>query len=152
MQRWRDINRQRMRAINKKSRLKNREKWRAHMNVTRRAHYRRKGFADHLKKSYGITEADYEQMLVAQGGKCAICQTSDPLVRSGADARWHVDHDHETGTVRGLLCFKCNAGLGHFSDNVEALRRAVNYLLRASGEQTRLHVFDASTVRRTGSE
>jgi len=154
MRRWRDSNRQRMREINKKCRLKNREHWRTQMNKTRRAHYQTRGFGATLRRKYGITEADYERMVIEQDGKCAICRTDTPPIHntSGSPSRWHIDHDHKTGQVRGLLCFKCNQGLGNFSDNVEALRGAVNYLLRASGAQTRLHVFDASTIRRTGNE
>lgn len=59
---------------------------------------------------YGITIDQYEEMHAAQGGRCAICGTSDPRARS-AVTRLAVDHDHETGAVRGLLCFPCNARL-----------------------------------------
>lgn len=62
-------------------------------------------------------------MLVEQGNQCAIC---------GKDFHQrkvpHVDHDHATGVVRGLLCRACNIGLGKFEDNVEALRRAADYV------------------------
>jgi hypothetical protein len=58
-------------------------------------------------------------MLEAQGGVCAICRTA-PAV--------HVDHDHETGAVRALLCFNCNGGLGQFKDNPEALHAAAYYV------------------------
>ncbi len=118
------------------------------MNKTRRAYYQRKGFATHLLKTYGITEADYDALIVAQGGKCAICQTSNPMVRSGADARWHVDHDHDTGKVRGLLCFRCNSGLGHFDDDQTRLKQAIEYLAKNKffvsykSAEARLHVWD----------
>ncbi|MBV9285432.1 MAG: endonuclease VII domain-containing protein, partial [Acidimicrobiia bacterium] len=62
----------------------------------------------HLKRKYGLTEQQYQAMLVAQDGLCAICQER-PAV--------HVDHDHATGRVRALLCFNCNGALGHMLDN-----------------------------------
>jgi hypothetical protein len=62
-------------------------------------------------------EADV--MLEAQGGVCAICQAAPAA---------HVDHDHETGAVRALLCFNCNGGLGQFKDDPEVLRAAADYV------------------------
>ena len=56
-------------------------------------------------KQLGVTDADYTRMLEAQGGGCAICG-NPPKSR-----RLHVDHDHRTGQVRGLLCFRCNRAL-----------------------------------------
>lgn len=74
---------------------------------------------------YGITAAQYEQMLAEQGGKCAICGTKE----EGRGYEWlHVDHDHATGAVRGLLCALCNFGLGKFKDNPDWLRRAAEYV------------------------
>ncbi|SHN58944.1 Recombination endonuclease VII [Geodermatophilus obscurus] len=75
----------------------------------------------HLKKRYGITAADADAMLAAQGGLCAIC---------GVAAAEHVDHDHDTGGVRELLCFNCNGGLGQFKDDPEVLRVAADYVER----------------------
>ena len=60
-------------------------------------------------------------MLERQAGLCPIC-------RRGLGDKPHVDHDHETGEVRGLLCFTCNVGLGNFGDDVERLRRGARYL------------------------
>ena len=62
-----------------------------------------------LRRLYGLTLADYGRMLAAQGGRCALCG-SEP--RPGENL--HVDHDHETGAVRALLCRKCNTALGWF--------------------------------------
>ncbi|MEU6313830.1 endonuclease VII domain-containing protein [Streptomyces sp. NPDC047014] len=75
--------------------------------------------AGHLKRSYGITEAERESMIVAQGGVCAICRTAPPE---------HVDHDHQTGKVRGVLCFSGNAALGQFKDRPDVIRRAAAYV------------------------
>jgi hypothetical protein len=80
-----------------------------------------------LKKLYGITHADYERMLVEQGGCCAICGTPAPV---GIKKYFSVDHDHETGRVRQLLCDLCNNGLGRFKDDIDLLKKAVAYLER----------------------
>jgi RNA polymerase-binding transcription factor DksA len=88
----------------------------------------RKKLADrksYLKRKYGITIADYERMLEAQGGVCAICGEARPEERT-----LHVDHDHETGVIRGLLCFRCNNALGDFREEYELFQRAADYLDR----------------------
>jgi hypothetical protein len=77
-----------------------------------------------LKCAYGITLEDKRTMLEAQNGKCAIC---DRKV-SGKSA--HVDHDHETGQVRGILCHKCNVAIGLFGDEIRNLTKAIDYLRR----------------------
>ena len=75
----------------------------------------------HLKRRYGISAADADAMLAAQGELCAICGTAPAA---------HVDHDHETGAVRQLLCFNCNGGLGQFRDDPVVLRAAAEYVER----------------------
>jgi hypothetical protein len=77
----------------------------------------------HLKRKYGMTLRQYEEMLEAQEGRCAICEEPPR-----ADISLHIDHDHATGVVRGLLCFKCNNALGDFADDGDRLIRAANYL------------------------
>ena len=79
----------------------------------------------HLKRKHGITLQDYERMLADQTGTCAICGRAPR-----SDISLHVDHDHETGRIRGLLCFKCNNALGDFEDHPEWLDRAASYLSR----------------------
>lgn len=77
-------------------------------------------------KKYGLTPDGYEQLLLSQGGKCAVCTTDKP---NGPGGRYFfVDHDHATGKVRGLLCSNCNSILGHAKDSVQTLRRAISYL------------------------
>ncbi|MEW9551625.1 endonuclease domain-containing protein [Nonomuraea sp. NPDC050783] len=73
----------------------------------------------HLKRRYGITEDDFERMLARQGGLCAVCRRVPGTF---------VDHSHVTGRVRGVLCFNCNNGLGHFGDNTVLLELAALYL------------------------
>lgn len=77
-----------------------------------------------LRYGYGITIEQHDAMLVAQGGVCAICK--GPPV--GIGNRLHVDHDHATGVVRGLLCSNCNTSLGKMNDDPERLRAAAAYL------------------------
>jgi len=78
----------------------------------------------HMKEKYGITPEQWDQMLADQDSRCAICRTDNPGKRS-----WHVDHDHETGAVRGLLCNHCNLLLGHASDDTDVLLAAIAYLM-----------------------
>lgn len=79
-----------------------------------------------LMRNYGITLADYDRMVAEQDGKCAICGRI-PAGKHN-QARLHVDHDHRTGRIRGLLCSHCNRGLGFLGDSPETLRRATAYL------------------------
>ena len=80
----------------------------------------------HLKRKYGITIEDYEKMMEQGGGTCWIC---DEPPKS---ARLAVDHDHYTGHVRGLLCWKCNTAIGKFQDDPDKLMRAAAYLVNAA--------------------
>lgn len=76
-----------------------------------------------LKRKYGITVEDYNDLLEHQRGGCAIC-----FQDNASGWRLAVDHNHDTGEVRGLLCRSCNTGLGHFGDNVDNLESAIDYL------------------------
>lgn len=80
-------------------------------------------------RNYGITIEQYDALVRTQGGLCAICKSSDPCGRSNSS--WHVDHDHVTGTVRGLLCAKCNRAIGLMGDDADILQAAVYYLKRS---------------------
>jgi hypothetical protein len=77
-----------------------------------------------LRKTYGLEPGDFERMLAAQGGVCAICGTDTPKGKGN----FHVDHCHSTGAVRGLLCHDCNTGLGKFKDDTAQLQKAISYL------------------------
>lgn len=85
----------------------------------------------YIAKKYGITIEQYEQMLVDQKSLCAICLRPPEPTSKGHGERFHIDHCHATGKVRGLLCYCCNSGLGSFLDNVEAVQRAAEYLKRS---------------------
>lgn len=78
-----------------------------------------------LKHHYGITLDEYEEMMRDQGGLCAIC---GGVGRTDRDSPLDVDHNHETGDVRALLCVNCNHGLGKFKDDIERLEKAIAYL------------------------
>jgi hypothetical protein len=83
----------------------------------------------YLKRTFGITLEQYEQMLEEQGGVCAICERPPSEKYS-----LHVDHDHFTGRIRGLVCFPCNEGLGLFQDDPDLLKRAIAYVERYETE------------------
>jgi hypothetical protein len=72
-----------------------------------------------LNRRYRVDAAQVAWMVLQQGGVCALCTSGKPE---------HVDHDHRTKRVRGILCFNCNRGLGKFGDDVELMSRAVDYL------------------------
>lgn len=79
-----------------------------------------------LKHRYGITLVDYNEMLVEQDSRCKICNIETTgLV---------VDHCHNSGEVRGLLCGNCNKGLGLFKDSPERMERAAQYIIETQGE------------------
>ena len=77
-----------------------------------------------LKHKYGLTQEHYDALLLEQGGKCALCD------KPSTDPRLNVDHCHESGRVRGLLCWKHNSALGMLGDDEEGLMRAIQYLRR----------------------
>jgi hypothetical protein len=116
-------NRARANAATKAWTLENREQrdaWQRknyQENRTERLHGRRRYL-------YGLEPEQFEQMKKDQDNKCKICGTSEPRGRGN----WHVDHDHETGAVRSLLCTDCNTGLGKFLDSPALLIAAAQYL------------------------
>ncbi|MEY4507941.1 MAG: Pectobacterium phage [Pseudomonadota bacterium] len=87
-----------------------------------------------LQRAYGITLKQAREMLASQGGVCAICKNllEDQACAGKSRRGTVIDHCHETGLVRGVLCSLCNKGLGHFSDNPEFLGAAISYLAGAT--------------------
>lgn len=80
----------------------------------------------------GLTQDEYNRKFEAQGGVCAICgqpETGTAGVYK-TPRRISIDHNHDTGQIRDLLCYQCNSGLGYFKDNPELLEKAANYLKR----------------------
>ena len=107
--RWRENNKERAKLNRKRHYEENKEK------------VLKQSYSYHLRTKFGITIEQYESMLELQSGVCAICSKSCSRALA-------VDHDHETGVVRGLLCNNCNRGIGHLKDSVEILQRAIDYL------------------------
>ena len=77
---------------------------------------------DNLHRLYGITVEEYDALLARQGGVCGLCG------RPPDRKRLHVDHNHGTGAIRGLLCHHCNTGLGLLGESVERLSAAIEWL------------------------
>lgn len=80
-----------------------------------------------LRNKYGIDISDYERMLKDQNNSCAICKTTVPT-----GYNWHVDHCHETGSVRSLLCSRCNQAIGLVDESLEILESMKRYLIEHS--------------------
>lgn len=82
-----------------------------------------------LKNNYGITLEQYAKMLLKQNGVCAICRLPETTASVGGGLRaLSVDHDNETNKVRGLLCGRCNTGIGLLSHKIDLLKKAISYL------------------------
>lgn len=84
-----------------------------------------------IQKKYNLTIEDYYELLKQQQGNCAICNTN--LLKQ--TRKPHIDHDHKTNTVRGLLCANCNMGIGHLRDDYRICLNAVMYLKRHNDKQ-----------------
>lgn len=83
-------------------------------------HQNKEKITDQTRKYlYGCTKEQYNELLMWQDGKCAICRSKMTL---------SIDHDHKTGKIRGLLCRNCNSGLGFFGESIETLQNAINYV------------------------
>ena len=80
----------------------------------------------YLNYRYGIDKDQFRAMHAAQNGLCAICRTS--IEYGGSRKGMHLDHCHNTGKPRGLLCARCNGALAGFRDDIELLKRAIEYL------------------------
>jgi hypothetical protein len=82
----------------------------------------------YLRETYGIKLSDYDNMLEAQGHKCAICGQDETRFKK----KLVIDHDHATGEVRQLLCNMCNHGIGNFKDDIDLMANAIKYILKHS--------------------
>ena len=101
-------------------------------NNRAKARNRRRGYAATGKTTgmwrkwrYGITPEEFNKLFEAQGKRCAICGTDAPGARA-----WHLDHCHDTATIRGVLCRTCNLGIGHLKHDPALLLAAIEYLKR----------------------
>ena len=126
VRKWRKENRERIAEQQKLYRMKNRDKIRGQARERGSSEeYRELHRRQCLMRCYGLTPEQHKQFYINQNGCCAICRESIPYDKIC------VDHSHETERVRGLLCRKCNSGIGLLGDTVEGLRRAVEYLKEA---------------------
>lgn len=87
--------------------------------------------ASHLQRKFGITLAEYDEMLRSQNGKCAVCGTDEP----GGMGSFHVDHCHKSGKIRKLLCMICNSALGYVNDDPVLLEKLAAYVREHSESQ-----------------
>jgi hypothetical protein len=107
------------------------------IKANRRAYYKRtKGLLKHPSvtrletlRLHGLTRDGYDAMFAAQGGRCAICHKTER--ESATKGRLAVDHSHETGQIRGLLCTRCNTAIGMLGDDVAGVWAALDYLTKA---------------------
>jgi hypothetical protein len=81
-----------------------------------------------LLRTFGSTIEEYEALMLEQDNCCAICHEPEKQILNGKIKRLAIDHCHTTGKVRGLLCQRCNTGIGRFDDNVALLKQAIQYL------------------------
>ena len=114
---WRVKNPDKAKAIADRARPKQKE----YYSDGRGKKQSRKG----LLSKYGISDTEYNEILKSQNDVCAICFKKETRNRT---KNLSIDHCHKTGKVRGLLCAKCNSALGHFEDNIENMKNAINYL------------------------
>jgi hypothetical protein len=122
---YNELNKDYKKEYDRKRNIKNREK-----NKNQRLLFPEKTRNTQLKSKYGITLEQYQLMFKEQNGVCAICGQPEVAIdkRTNIIKLLAVDHDHQTGKVRGLLCQKCNHGIGNFNDNQVNLQLAIQYL------------------------
>lgn len=120
--RFRKNNPESVRASQRRWNAKNKDRVAAYKRRYSQANAAKQRAID-MRRRFGISIEDYDELLIAQVGRCAICGA--PPTKRKALA---VDHDHETGNLRGLLCSNCNVGLGNFKDDPARLATAINYL------------------------
>lgn len=98
--------------------------WRVAYKLKNPAKYKQYEFERGLQRNYGLTIDQYKELLINQGNVCAICGTDGKEFKRNL----HVDHDKHTGHVRGILCTRCNPGIGYFEHSTKKLEMAIKYL------------------------
>lgn len=122
---WREANKEHLAAYNRRTR--------ARKTARAKAYYKQhpeKLRARWIRDRYGIGLDEYQTILELQNNACGICRAAMPIPVRGQKLTWHVDHDHKIKRIRGLLCAKCNRGLGCFDDDPIRLKMAIEYLAR----------------------
>lgn len=105
-------------------------KWRTEDRKLNPEKYWESQHASSLKRNYSISLDLYKDMFNSQGGTCAICNKPESKPRKNGAYHLSVDHNHVTGKIRGLLCNNCNRAIGMFKDDIDALKKAIEYLER----------------------
>jgi len=133
---WYERNREKKLAARKAWYWKNKERRLAYdreryskMDSDKKETLARNQRARALKSRYNISLDQWNELFVKQGGRCALCKRTEGSKSPTKKRRWlYVDHCHDTGRVRGLLCVKCNVAIGSLGDNVEGIQRALQYV------------------------
>ncbi len=127
-----ELNNKAMRLRSKKYREDNKESTRQYSKEYRTINSEKNKLSARkyvLKKKYKLTWSEYCDLVKEQNNKCKICNTT---FKDETLKRPYVDHDHNTGKIRALLCMQCNTALGKFNDNINVLQRAIKYLKKYS--------------------
>lgn len=133
MKAWRDANKEAIKSYQKDWRTENADAISAYSSqymksYTAQDHVKKSIRERHLKKYYRMTTHDFNVLWERQSGKCAVCEVAmNPRGRESHAAC--VDHNHDTGEIRGLLCRACNHGIGNLKDDPRVLQRAADYLV-----------------------
>lgn len=117
---WRAANPEKARAADRRKYERNRDRM----------------WEQRILRDFGLTAGGFKQMLAAQGEVCAICGQPETTTRNGVVKRLAVDHDHETGAVRGLLCARCNKALGLLAEDVARMEQMIEYVKEHDGSRT----------------
>lgn len=117
---WREANAEHVRESGRAWRETNKDRIAANKREYHAANRQQRRDAN-IRRRYGITPEEYDALEAAQAGRCGICGAA-------TEQRLAVDHDHTTGAIRGLLCARCNVGLGHFGDDPAVLLAAAAYI------------------------
>jgi hypothetical protein len=115
---WRDAHAGELKAYRKKYN----DAHRAEFEVYRRTHREERKIQARIRR-YGLSQVEFDSLLKKQGGRCAICKTEDWNGKGP-----HIDHDHKTGKVRGVLCSNCNAAVGMVKDDLKIARGLAKYI------------------------
>jgi len=99
-------------------------------NLQNSTHFKTKNNLRKMKNKFGMTPSDYEVMLNSQNGCCAICGKHHTEFNVKNKTRLCIEHNHQTGKIRGLVCVKCNSVIGFANDNIQVLENAIEYLKR----------------------
>lgn len=117
---WRAKNRAKVTENNRLYKKRHPEKTREQKLKDSKKYYRKTGWKNRILKRYGLDHTAFESMKLEQKNRCAICNKEE--------VELHIDHCHKTGKIRGLLCQKCNTGIGLLGDDLLILNKAVKYL------------------------